>query len=326
MNPSESTVALEELFERASETYDVPLNLILAVAKAESNFNPDAVSRCGAQGIMQLMPSTASSLGVTDSFNAEQNIMGGAKLLSRLLSKYDGDTELALAAYNAGSGAVDTYDGIPPYEETQQYVIKVMDYAEQTIAVPDAVVPSTDSISSSTNNDLYRLLAAQIQTSALSGAFNYNDSSDGYSSLFGTSGTTTDYSTFLNLLSGTNSASSTTDYLNTLLGTNSLTSTSTDSSYYSTVLNLLSEFGGTNYTGNSLSSLMSSDSLTGTFGSYTSDLQQILSNTEDVEGNTDAIQTLLSIAALESSSESDSSDSFFGDTVSSAAYESMLGF
>lgn len=125
---------LDDIFERASQTYNVPENLLRAVAKTESGFRADAVSHCGAQGIMQLMPATAQSLGVTDAFDPEQNIMGGAKYLGSLLSRY-GDTKLALAAYNAGSGNVAKYGGIPPFEETQKYVEKVLSYAGEDVSV-----------------------------------------------------------------------------------------------------------------------------------------------------------------------------------------------
>lgn len=117
------------IFREAAARYGVPENLLKAVAKAESGFRADAVSRCGAQGIMQLMPSTAASLGVTDSFDPGQNILGGAKYLGGLLRSYGGDEKLALAAYNAGSGNVKKYGGIPPFKETQSYVRKVLAWA-----------------------------------------------------------------------------------------------------------------------------------------------------------------------------------------------------
>lgn len=99
----------ESIFDKASQTYGVDKNLLLAVAKTESNFNPNATSSVGAKGIMQLMDATAKELGVTDSYNPEQNIMGGAKYLRQLLDRYNGDTTKALASYNGGMGNVDKY-------------------------------------------------------------------------------------------------------------------------------------------------------------------------------------------------------------------------
>lgn len=119
---------LESYFKEAAEKYNVDVNLLKAIAKAESNFNPNAVSSAGALGIMQLMPSTASSLGISNAYNAKANIMGGAQVIVANLKKYNGDVSLALAAYNAGSGNVDKYGGIPPFKETQNYVKKVMNY------------------------------------------------------------------------------------------------------------------------------------------------------------------------------------------------------
>lgn len=119
---------LETYFQRAADKYGIDMNLLKAVAKTESNFNAGTVSSAGAIGVMQLMPSTASSLGVQNPYNAEENIMGGAKYLSQLLQKYNGSLSLTLAAYNAGSGNVDKYNGIPPFTETQNYVKKVLGY------------------------------------------------------------------------------------------------------------------------------------------------------------------------------------------------------
>lgn len=127
----EESTSLDDIFERASIKYNVPVNLLKAIGKAESDFDPNAVSKSGAQGVMQLMPKTAEGLGVTDSFDPEQNIMGGSKYISDLLKRYDGDTKLALAAYNAGMGNVKKYGGIPPFKETQNYVVKVMKYMEE---------------------------------------------------------------------------------------------------------------------------------------------------------------------------------------------------
>ncbi len=121
----QTTASLEEIFTQAAQKYNVPKNLIKAIAKAESDFNPNATSGAGAQGIMQLMPATARELGVTDSYDPYQNIMGGTKYISQMLAKYDGNVSLALAAYNAGSNNVAKYGGIPPFKETQNYVVKV---------------------------------------------------------------------------------------------------------------------------------------------------------------------------------------------------------
>lgn len=117
---------LDQLIQQQSQAAQVDPDLVKAVIRQESGFNPKAVSHVGAQGLMQLMPGTASGLGVTDSFNPAQNIAGGAKYLKNLLNKYDQSVPMALAAYNAGPGAVDKYHGVPPYKETQNYVKNVM--------------------------------------------------------------------------------------------------------------------------------------------------------------------------------------------------------
>lgn len=134
----QTTASLEEIFTEAAEKYHVPKNLIKAIAKAESDFNPNATSGAGAQGIMQLMPATARELGVTDSYDPYQNIMGGTKYISEMLAKYDGNVSLALAAYNAGSNNVAKYGGIPPFKETQNYVVKVTGYMNNGVDVPSA--------------------------------------------------------------------------------------------------------------------------------------------------------------------------------------------
>lgn len=113
-------------FEAASEKYGVPVDLLKAVAKVESDFKPTVVSSSGAVGIMQLMPATARSMGVEDSYDPQQNIYGGAKLLSILLEQFDGDVDCALAGYNAGAGAVERAGGVPSY--AQDYVDMVLGY------------------------------------------------------------------------------------------------------------------------------------------------------------------------------------------------------
>ena len=117
--PSE---AYEDIIREAAATFDMDPNLIRAVMQAESAFHPYAVSRAGAEGLMQLMPALADEMGVVDSFNPRDNIMGGARYLKRLLDYHNGNLDLALASYNAGPGNVERYGGIPPFRETRRYV------------------------------------------------------------------------------------------------------------------------------------------------------------------------------------------------------------
>ena len=116
----------DAIFKKAAKKYGVSESLLKAVAKAESDFNPNDVSSAGAVGVMQLMPSTAKELGVKNPYDAEQNIMGGAKLIAAHLKKFNGNVRYALAAYNAGSGAVKRYGGVPSYCKT--YVNRVLSY------------------------------------------------------------------------------------------------------------------------------------------------------------------------------------------------------
>lgn len=115
-------------FKKAAQRYGVSESLLKAIAKAESNFNARDVSSAGAKGVMQLMPETAKSLGVKDVFDPEQNIMGGAKCIKQKLKEFNGNVRLALAAYNAGSGAVKRTGGVPSY--CKSYVNKVLSYKE----------------------------------------------------------------------------------------------------------------------------------------------------------------------------------------------------
>ena len=134
------TTTLADIFRRASEKYGVSYDFLTAVAKAESDFNPNCVSSAGAKGIMQIMPAEAKGLGIQDVFDAEQNIMGSAKLLAAHLKKFNGDTTLAAPAYNAGSGRVKQYGGVPPFKETQNYVKKIAAYMKEGVTVPDKTV------------------------------------------------------------------------------------------------------------------------------------------------------------------------------------------
>jgi soluble lytic murein transglycosylase-like protein len=145
----ESTVAggastYAPMIEQAAARYGIDPSVLYGLIEQESGFDPSATSSAGAQGLTQLMPSTAASLGVTEPLDPAQSIEGGARYLSGLLRQFGGNTTDALAAYNAGPGAVEQYGGVPPYPETQQYVAKVLGYAASySPSGQDGALPST---------------------------------------------------------------------------------------------------------------------------------------------------------------------------------------
>lgn len=123
--------AFDAIFEEVGHRYNLDPALLKAVAQTESGFSADAVSKSGAKGMMQLMDSTAEALGVDNVFDPVQNIDGGARYLRAMLDRYNGNTSMALAAYNAGPGAVDKWGGLPPYQETQAYIPRVLNLRQQ---------------------------------------------------------------------------------------------------------------------------------------------------------------------------------------------------
>lgn len=175
LNEATSDGSLSSIFEKASKTYGVSMSLLTAMAKQESNFQANATSKSGAMGIMQLMPATAAHFGCTEPYDPEQNIMAGAEYISQLLDKYDGDVSLALAAYNAGSGNVDKYGGIPPFEETQNYVAKITAYMEEGVTLPDGTNVSGSSSVSGIASSLLDKLGSDGLKEILNQIFSYDD-------------------------------------------------------------------------------------------------------------------------------------------------------
>ncbi|MGX9133428.1 lytic transglycosylase domain-containing protein [Rummeliibacillus sp. JY-2-4R] len=125
-NSESANTSYDSIIKKAAQTYGLPEKMIKSVIKQESNFNASATSSAGAGGLMQLMPGTANYLGVSNVYDAEQNIMGGTKYLKQLYDQFNGSFPLMLAAYNAGPGTVTKYAGVPPYKETMNYVTNIM--------------------------------------------------------------------------------------------------------------------------------------------------------------------------------------------------------
>jgi len=133
----------DEWIRQAAILYQIPEELIRAVIMQESNYDPRAVSATGAEGLMQLMPETATRMQVRDAFDPRENIFGGTRYLRVLANMFNGDLELTVAGYNAGEGAVVRFAGIPPYEETQQYVVRVLSFYRRYRTLGDPLLAST---------------------------------------------------------------------------------------------------------------------------------------------------------------------------------------
>ena len=145
-----SPADLHEMLTKAGAAHNIDVDLLASVVKAESGGNVRAVSHAGARGLMQLMPATAASLGVQDSFQPDQNVRGGSAYLDALLTRYHDNLSLALAAYNAGPMAVDKYHGIPPYSETRAYVARVIHEFNRRVLAREATGRQTASPQSAT--------------------------------------------------------------------------------------------------------------------------------------------------------------------------------
>lgn len=270
---SSSQTDMDVFFEEASSRYGVSVSLLKAVAKAESNFNASAVSPAGAIGVMQLMPKTAASLGVSDPYDARQNIMGGAKYLSENLERF-GDVELALAAYNAGPNSVTKYGGVPPYTETQNYVKKVMNY----MAGSDTNLSGTTTVSNGLGSYYSSLGSLGSYGNTLGSVIGLGSSASGlanYANSFG----------MLGVLNNLGSSGSLLNYANSF-GT----------------LGLLSGLSGSDSLG-SLGSLMglgSSDSSSSLLGSYNG-----LGSYGSLLGNSSSALTYAAVSALSSGATED---------------------
>ena len=167
------TYVLEDIFREASEKYGISESMLKALAFTESGFNATAVSSSGAMGMMQLMPVTARALGIEDAFDPYENIMGGAQILAEFKNMFNGDESLMLAAYNAGPNAVKQHGGIPPYEQTQALVSRVLSYMQSGVNPPETVTydPATKQATSGAYSD-YIALANNLKTQVTSAMIN----------------------------------------------------------------------------------------------------------------------------------------------------------
>ena len=166
---TDASTQYDSLIQQAARDQGVDPALLKGLVQAESGFNPNAVSSVGAQGLTQLMPSTASGLGVTNPFDPLQSLEGGARFLAGALKRFGGNQELALAAYNAGPGAVEKYGGIPPYAETQAYVPRVLGYAAQYRAAGFGQTPAAAPVAAPASGSDASIVAA-AESSAPSAA------------------------------------------------------------------------------------------------------------------------------------------------------------